>query len=141
MAFRDLHGLLHEITKPVLVVDDAHGPAAKNVGWPYHHGVAYFRGDLKGLFKGKGRIVCRLLKAKLFEHLLKALPVFGHVDAFRASANDVNPCLFKGHCKVKGGLAAKLDNHPVWLLCVHDMKNVFQGQRLKVELVRCVIVR
>ena len=38
----------------LLVEHDLHGPAPQHVGWPDHQRVAYFPGDLLGLFQVPG---------------------------------------------------------------------------------------
>ena len=72
----------HVILKGLVVGDNLHGSATKDVTGADENGIADLASDLKGL----GGVVCSavvgLVKSELHENLLEAITVLGQVDGF-----------------------------------------------------------
>ena len=127
--------------KLVLVVDNGHGPAAENVARAHHDRIAHLFGNHYGLVEAHGSAVGCLLQAKLVYECLEALAVFRAVNGVRGGAKDVHACAHEGHCEVQGCLAAELDNNALGLFLFDDVHHILEGQGLKEEPVRGVVVR
>ncbi len=86
-----------------------------------------------------------MLDAKIVEQGCKLLTVFGEVDGGRAGAKNWHVFLVKRVGEFQWRLAAELYDHSVQragrLLFVDNLQNMFFRQRLKIEPVRCIIVR
>ena len=131
---------LHEIPDALIGVDNAHIPAAEDIGGPDNHRIADPLGGGQRLFQGVGRVVFRLTEVQLLQELLETLAVFRPVDGVGRGADDLDPGLLQRYGQVERGLAAELDDDPVRFFQVDDVQDILPGQRLEVEFVRGVVV-
>ena len=77
----------------------------------------------------------RLRDIELMQHPLKFMTVFGPVDIFQARAHDLHAALDQLVGEIDGGLTAKLHDHAHRLFQIHDVHDIFDRQRLKIQLV------
>ena len=67
-------------------------------------------------------------------------PVLGEFDVFWAGADDGDAVTFEVGREVEGRLTAELHDDSIGFFLVADIKNVFEGEGLEVELVRGIVV-
>ena len=82
----------------------------------------------------------RCVEAQPVEHRGKVLAVFRHLDAGRRSPDNVGAVGLEGSREVQRGLPAELHDDRIALFPLVNIEHIFEGQRLEVELVTCVIV-
>ena len=71
----------------------------------------------------------------------EAIPIFGQINGFRRCAHDLYAHLLQFSCNIQGRLSPKLDNNAFGFLLFIDAQNIFNGKRLKIEFIRCVVIR
>mmetsp|Transcript_11119 Transcript_11119/g.20610 ORF Transcript_11119/g.20610 Transcript_11119/m.20610 type:complete len:955 (+) Transcript_11119:141-3005(+) len=137
------HVLRQAQERPQLLrgVRHVHGRAAQHVAGAHQHGVAHALGELKrrvhvGELPPRG-----LLHPDLVEHGGKLEAVFGAVDHFRGSAQNLHPGVRERHGQVLRDLPPHAHNHAVDAFLVVNVHHPLPGELLKVELVALVVVR
>src|SRR5207245_8488258 len=70
----------------------------------------------------------------------EALAVLGEVDRIRRGAEDRHSGAVERHGQIERSLAAKLDDHAIRFLALHDLEHVLERERLEVEPVAGVVV-
>ena len=140
MVGRDLHRLGHVPHEVLVVVDDLHGPAAQHVRGADEHRVADGAGDGLRLGERADGGAGRLAQAELADERVEALAVLGAIDGVGRRAQDGHAGLAQRHRQLERRLSAELDDDAERLLLLHDVEDVFQGQRLEVQTVGGVVV-
>ena len=78
------------------------------------------------------------------QHLAECPALLGEVDRLRAGTDDRHSGVLEGLCQAQRGLSTQLDDHPRHRpgrpLGVDYFEHVFQGQRLEIQPVGCVVV-
>ena len=74
------------------------------------------------------------------DHLLETFTIFGHIDRFRAGADNLNASGFQCQCQLERGLAAVLNDHTIRLLHINNRQHILERDRLEVEAIGGVIV-
>ena len=110
MVIGRLEGLLEVPGQRLLVVDDAHGAPAQDVGGPYQHREADAAGDLQRFLLAGGDAVVRHAGADLAAHLGEAVPVLGPVDGVHRRSKDGGAVAFQSLRQLEGCLPAELDD-------------------------------
>ena len=82
----------------------------------------------------------RCVEAEPVEHRGEVLAVFRHLDAGRRSPDNVGAVGLEGSREVQRGLPAELHDDRIALFPLVNIEHIFEGQRLEVKLVTCVIV-
>ena len=136
----DQYGTAHVLLELFLGVDDLHGAAAQHIGRADHQRVADVPCNEDAFLEAAHRGVGRLLEPQAIDHLLEALAVLGPVDGVGTGANDGHTGRFQTTRQLQRCLAAKLDDDAVRVFGLHDLQNVLQGDRLKIEPVGGVVV-
>ena len=121
-------------------MDYLHGTTTQHIGRANDQWKAYLLRSLNCVFPGFHGAVWRLQERQLVNQLLKTLPVFGLVNRVRRRSDYGNARRFQLPGQLERRLPAKLHNHTFGLFQFHHGHNVFKGQWLKVQTVRCVIV-
>ncbi len=135
-----LHRFAHIAFEVALFVHDFHGAAAQHIAGTHHQRVADFLSlGQRFSFRARGA-VGRLQQAELFDQVLKALAVFGHVDHVRAGADDGHAVGFKIECELERRLPAILHDHTRRPLLIDDFQHVFQRERLEIQSVGGVVI-
>ena len=138
---RERQCVAHQLAQLLLVVGESAARTAQREGRAQHHRIADLRGDLHGLLdrvrhlRRKHRLTQRLAQ------LLEELAVLGLLDRLERRAEDLDLALPEDallgqlHGQVQTRLAAQTRNDGVGALVTDDLGNVFERQRLHVDLV------
>ena len=138
----ELEGVGADLEKLRLVIGKAAAGAAEGEGGAQHDGVADARGgglrlvEIVGDLGGDDRLPDGLA------HLLEELAVLGALDAAAAGAEQLRAALaqyalaLELYGEVQTRLAADAGDDGVRPLVAEDLRDVFEGQRLHVDLVR-----
>ena len=144
---RELQGVLHDLAKLLLVLGKAAARAAQRERGTQHHGIA---DDLRRLLRlldavsdlrGNDRL------AYAHAHLLKFFAVLRHFDTFKRRSEQFNVAFVQNtavrelHREVEPRLAAKGGDDGVRALVADDPRDIFEGERLHIYLVRHHLVR
>ena len=139
-----VHGGAHVVGEFGFVVDDLHGAATEDEAGADEAGEADALGDDKGFFEVGGGAAGGLVEAEFVEQGCEEFAVFGEFDVLGRGADDADAVFFEAFGEIERGLAAELDDDAehlvVAVFALVDVEHVFEGQRLKVELVRGVVV-
>ncbi len=126
------HRRLHVIRKALVMVHHFHAPASQHIGGTHHHRITDPVGDLQGLLHCGGHTGLR--------HGPEQIPVLCQVNDGRGRTQDPHAVFLQVCRQVQGGLSAKLGDDPYRLFLLIDAQHILQGQGLKIQLVRSVIV-
>ena len=129
---------LHQL---VFIVSKAAAGAAQSKGGAKHHGVADALGGLLGLLQGVGNFGGDDRLADGLAQLLEKLTIFGTLDGLAGGAQQPDPAfpqnalLFQLHGQIQTRLTADAGDDGVGTLVADDLGDIFQRQRLHVDLV------
>ena len=144
VVWGELGGALDIVLQRLLIVDDFHAAAAQYVGRANQNRVADGGRDLPSLLEGGCGAIRWRCQLCLIEDLAEFAAVLGGVNGRRAGAHHRYAGGVEALCQAQRGLAAQLHQHAGNLaggcLCVVDLHDVFEGQRLEVQAVSGVIV-
>ena len=142
MDGRQDQGVFHDLPELFFVIGKAAAGAAQGKGGTQDHRVAdLFRG-LQALFHGIGDHGGQDRLAQAFAQLLEHFPVFRLLDTAAGRTQKLDLAFFQDalllqlHGQVQAGLAADAGDDGVGALLADNAGNIFQGQRLHVDLVR-----
>ncbi len=135
------HCRLHIIHQALIMVHHFHAAPAQHIGGTHHHGITDSAGNLQGLFHRGRHTGFRHGNPQFIHHGPEQIPVLCQVNHFRRGAQNTHTVFLQIRRQVQGGLSAELgdDAHRLFLLI--NAQHIFQRQRLKIKLVRCVVIR
>ena len=141
MNRRERQGVFHHWQKFFLVIRKSAARAAQRKGGTKHHGITDLLGNLQAFLKGIGNIRRKHRLAKALTKLLEQLSVLRPLDRLTARSEKLNAALlknsflFKLHGKVKTRLTADSRKNGVGTLKSYDLCDIFQRQRLHIDLI------
>ena len=124
----------------LIIIDNFHTAAAKNIGRTYHNRVTNLIGDLQCFINGCCHAGFRHRNVKFFHHGTEQVTIFCKINDCRCCTKNLYAVFLKLCCQIQWCLTAKLCNHAQWFFFLINAENIFQCQRLKIKLVRCVII-
>ena len=124
----------------VVVVADAHRPAAEHVRGPDEHRVADLLGRRERLVRALDDRPRRAAHAELLDERAEALAVLGQVDRRMRRSQDAVAGLLDVPREPERRLAAELGDDAHGLLAVADGEHLLGRERLEVEAVGGVVV-
>mmetsp|Transcript_23416 Transcript_23416/g.41618 ORF Transcript_23416/g.41618 Transcript_23416/m.41618 type:complete len:410 (-) Transcript_23416:1258-2487(-) len=137
----------------VVVVQDLHGTTTQHIAGTNHDGVAQLVRLFKGLRLRASRATSRLANVELVEEIHPAIAILGLIDGLGTGTPDAGVAvsgsggdgalfesLFKIHGQLEGGLTTELDNNAFGALGLDDVEDILQGDGLKVETGRGVVI-
>ncbi len=130
----------HIIRHAFIIIHDFHAASAENVGRTHHDGIADAVRDRDGILYGDGHAGFGHRDLQLLHHLTEQIPVFRQIDDSGRGAEDLHAVLFQIGCEIQRCLAAELGDHAERLFLIIDAQNIFQGERLEIQLVGSIIV-
>src|SRR5271169_3584637 len=86
---RILDSLLHVANDGFFVVGNHHGATAEDIGGSQQHGISDLAGSFDGFLNRSGHRAGGLGNLQVFQQLVEMLAVFGKVNRFWRSADDV----------------------------------------------------
>ena len=89
-VFIDFDSGLEVVLQAVLVIDDLHGSATENEGWPNKDWISDSRSGFDAFWDRGDSGSVWLRDVKGFANLLKEVSVFGFVDGFAIGSDDLN---------------------------------------------------
>ena len=131
----DADGCLHVAFHLLVIVYDFHATPAQYEGRTYHDGVSDPGRDLFRFLHGYCHPCLRHGNLQFLHHGAEQVAVFGHVNGLRRGTKDLYAIFLQVCSKIERRLSAKLRDDANRLLFVVNGQNVFQCQRLEVELV------
>ena len=138
---RQGEGIQADLHQLRFIVGKAAAGAAQGEGGPQHHGVADALGCRLGFLDGVGDLGGNDGLVDGLAQLLEQLPVLSPLDGSAGGAQQLHPALlqnallFQLHGQVQAGLAADAGDDGVGPLIADDLGDIFQSQRLHVDLV------
>ena len=131
----------HIILHSIVVVNDFHAASAQDIGRPHHDRITdlvrYFGGFLySGRHSG-----LRHGDPELVHHEAELITVFSQVDHFGLCAENADTVRFEVGSQVQRCLTAELSDDADRFLLIVDRQHVFESERLKIQLIGCVIIR
>ena len=135
-------GIFHDFPELFLIVGKAAAGAAQSKGGAQNHGIADFLGSLQAFVHGAGNLRGEHRLAQALTQLLEQFPILGLLDASAGSAQQLRPAfpenalLFQLHGKVQTGLTADAGYNGIRPFVPDDSSDIFQGQRLHIDLIR-----
>jgi len=135
-----VHRFGHVFLDSLPVIADLHGAAAKNIRWPDEYGISYLFCDQNGLCDRVRRSIRRVGDIVPAEQCPESFAVLGQVDPFGGGTQDGHAIRFETPGDLQGRLTAKTDDHAIRPFVITNAEDVFERQRLEIELVRRVIV-
>ena len=139
-VLRHAHGFRDVSLQGMVIVHDHHGPSTENIGGPNQDGVADAFGDGGGLPERGGGAGRRLGDSHAGEQTAESLAVFRQVDGLGRGADNGDAGPLQGQGQRQRSLAAELHDHPLRLLPLHHVHDVFKGQRLEIEPIGSIVV-
>ena len=142
MDGRQHQSVFHDLPEFVLVIGKSAAGAAQSKGRAKHHGIAdgFRRG--KTFLHGIGDLRRKHRLAKALAKLLEQFPILRLLNRFAGRSQQLyvaflqNALLFQLHGKIQSRLAADAGDDGVRPLKADDTGDIFQRQRLHVNLVR-----
>ena len=131
---------LHIFCNTLLVINHFHTTAAENIRRTYHDRITDACCDRGCFLNGGSHTGFRHRDFQLIHHRTELVTVFCQINDCRRSTQDLYAVLFQIRCQVERCLAAKLRDHTHRLFLVIDAQYIFQGQRLKIQLIGGIIV-
>ena len=123
-----------------VVIDHGHGPAAKDVAGPHHHGIGNTPRHLAGALQSHGRPVRGLQQAQFLNKRLEAFAVLGAVNGIGRRPQNGHARAHERHGKVERRLPAELHDDAFGLFLLDDVHHILKGQRLEIETVGRIVV-
>ena len=136
MDGRQHQGVFHDFPEFFLVIGKSAAGAAQSKGGAKHHGIA------DALLHGSGDLRRKHRLTKALAKLLEQLPILRLLNGFAWGSQQLhvallqNALLFQLHGKIQSRLAADAGDDGVRPLKADDTGDIFQCQRLHVNLVR-----
>ena len=142
MDGRQHQSVFHDLPEFFLVVGKSAASAAQSKGGAKHHGIAdgFRRGNT--FLHGIGDLRRKHRLAKALAKLLEQLPILRLLNGFAGRSKQLhvaflqNALLFQLHGKIQSRLAADAGDDGIRSLKADDTGDIFQRQRLHVNLVR-----
>ena len=132
--------LRHIFLHGVDVVRDHHRTPAQHVTGTHQHRHTNLARHARRFFRNQRGGIARLRDSQLFQQPPEPAPIFRKIDRFRRRANNRHAVALQFQRQIQRRLPAKLHDHALRLLALHDRQHVFQRQRLEVQPVRRVVV-
>ena len=141
MIGRYLDRTTHVVAQFLLVVDNLHRATAKHVGGAHHDRIADACGTCYGILEIGHADPFGAGDARLRQHLVEALTIFGAVDVIDGGTVDTESGALEFCREIDRCLTAELDNDAVRLFLVHNVQYILHSQRLEIEAVGDIKVR
>ena len=138
---RELECVEADFNQFLFVVCKATAGTAEGKCRTQHHGITNTVGSFLGLFNGVGDLGGNNRLTNGLAQLLEQLSVLSSLNGFTAGTQQLHTALFQDtlllqlHSQIQTGLSADAGNDGIRALVANDLGNVFQGQRLHVDLV------
>ena len=139
---RQHQGIFHDLPELLLVVGKAAAGAAQGEGRPQYHGIADLLRRRQALLHGVGNLAGEYRLPQALAKLLEQLPILGLFDAAAGSSQQLHMAFLQDtlFLQLRGQIQARLTadagDDGIGSLVADNPGNVFQGQRLHVDLVR-----
>ena len=133
--------VFHDLTKFCFIIGKAAACSSQSEGRAQHHGITDLCGNFQTFLDGIGNIGRQHRLTQSLTKLLELLPVLrlGDAGTFGAqklrAALSQNTFLLQLHGKVQSCLTANAGQYSIRTLIPYDFCDVFQGQRLHIDLV------
>ena len=134
------HCLLHVEGQRFIVINDLHAASAKNVGRTNHNRIADSVSSFQCFFHIDSHACFRHRNLQLLHHFTELVTVFCKVDGFRSGSKNIDTVFLQVCCQIQRSLSTELCNNANRLFFFINCKDIFQSQRLEIQLVGSVVV-
>ena len=139
--------VFHNLAKFGFVFCKTAARAAQSECGTEHHGIADNLCGFDCFFRAVRYLRRYNGFADTLAHLFELFSVFRHFDTFKRRSEQFNVAFVqntafcKFHCKVETGLSAECGDYGIGAFVTYDFGDVFEGERLHINLVRHHLVR
>ena len=122
-------------------INDLHRSAAQHERRPHEHGIAEFLGDCHRFSFVGGNAIGGLGDVQPVQHRGEELAVFGHFNALRRGADDIDAVVLQTEGEIERCLAAELHDRAPACFPFVNVQHVFERERFEIEAITGVVIR
>ena len=125
----------HINTQIIIIVHDFHCTSAEDIGWTHQHRIPDAVRNVYGFLYLHRCFSLRLRDIQRVQQCFKCMTVFGTVNVLKRGSQNLHTAFHQLICQIDCRLTAKLNNHAQWLFQIHNVHNILDRQRFKIQLV------